>query len=147
VVVVTSAAHFQAPGIDWEAVRRPTRSLSGYPEYRVSKLANVLFASELQRRLGGEGLFACSVHPGMAATGIWRPIPQPLRWVYTRRLPSAEEAAAGPLLCCTAPLPALQAGGYHNRGRPAVPSEAARDPRLAAELWEHTMEWLTPYLG
>ncbi|MBV8160642.1 MAG: SDR family NAD(P)-dependent oxidoreductase, partial [Acidimicrobiia bacterium] len=46
IVNVASVAHFSAPGIDYEAVRRPTRNITGLPEYAVSKLANVLHAQE-----------------------------------------------------------------------------------------------------
>jgi len=51
VVTVASKAHYRAPGIDWNAVRQPTKSATGLPEYGVSKLANVLFSAELARRL------------------------------------------------------------------------------------------------
>ena len=44
IVTVASAAHYNATGIDWNAVRRPTRSFTGMREYSVSKLANVLHA-------------------------------------------------------------------------------------------------------
>src|SRR3954454_3836364 len=44
VVTVASRAHYGARGIDFEAVRRPTASRTAFPEYQVSKLANVLFS-------------------------------------------------------------------------------------------------------
>src|SRR5512146_956482 len=53
IVTVASKAHYRARGIDWDAVRAPTRSATGLHEYQVSKLANVLFSAELARRLGG----------------------------------------------------------------------------------------------
>ena len=53
VVTVASKSHYQAKGIDFDAVRRPTRSMTGMPEYNVSKLANVLFSQELARRVAG----------------------------------------------------------------------------------------------
>src|SRR5262249_5753054 len=44
VVVVSSGSHYDAKkGIDFDALRQPTSSFSGMPEYAVSKLANVLF--------------------------------------------------------------------------------------------------------
>ena len=49
VVTVASRAHQWAPGLDWDALRRPTRSLTGIREYMVSKLANVLFSAERQK--------------------------------------------------------------------------------------------------
>ena len=43
VVTVSSDAHYSAPGIDYEALRRPARGITGMREYAVSKLGNVLF--------------------------------------------------------------------------------------------------------
>jgi NAD(P)-dependent dehydrogenase (short-subunit alcohol dehydrogenase family) len=39
VVSVSSIAHFKADGTDWNAVRKPTRTMTGLVEYQVSKLA------------------------------------------------------------------------------------------------------------
>jgi len=52
-VIVSSVAHYSAPGINYEAIRKKTRSITGLPEYAVSKLANVLHGQELARRLEG----------------------------------------------------------------------------------------------
>src|ERR1035437_3231169 len=55
VVTVASDSHYQARGVDFDAVRRPTASITGMPEYAVSKLCNVLFSAELARRAGRAG--------------------------------------------------------------------------------------------
>jgi NAD(P)-dependent dehydrogenase (short-subunit alcohol dehydrogenase family) len=67
IVNVASGAHFGATGIDFDAVRAPTRTVSGMREYSVSKLANVLHAQELARRLDGTGVTTYSLHPGVIA--------------------------------------------------------------------------------
>ena len=79
VVTVSSDAHYQAPGIDFEAVRRPTASRTGLREYAVSKLGNVLFSQELARRAGERGITTYALHPGVVASDIWRRIPWPIR--------------------------------------------------------------------
>lgn len=46
--------------------------LCRFPEYAQSKLCNVLFTAELQRRLQGQGILATSVSPGFVNTTIFR---------------------------------------------------------------------------
>jgi dehydrogenase/reductase SDR family protein 13 len=70
IVNVASIAHYDPPGIDWDAVRRPTRSVTGMREYSVSKLANVLHAQQLARRLDGSGVTTYALHPGVIASDI-----------------------------------------------------------------------------
>ncbi len=68
VVVVASDSHYGAKGIDFDAVRRPTRPVTGLREYGVSKLCNVLFAQELSRRVGATG----APRPGAEGPGSRR---------------------------------------------------------------------------
>src|SRR5262249_42016119 len=63
VVSVASDAHYQAKGINFEALRSRTKGITGLPEYAVSKLCNVLFTAELGRRLAGAGVTTYSLHP------------------------------------------------------------------------------------
>ena len=56
IIVVASRAHYRAEGIDFAATRRRTESSTGIREYQYAKLANVLFAAELARRLQGTGV-------------------------------------------------------------------------------------------
>jgi retinol dehydrogenase-12 len=142
VVTVASHAHYRARGIDWDAVRRPTRHLIALPEYRASKLANVLFSAELGRRLAGSGVTTYSLHPGVVASDIWRPFPQPLRWLVTRRMLTPEEGAKTTLYCATEPSLAGESGLYYDRCRPRTPSALARDDALAAELWRRSEGWV-----
>ncbi len=81
IVNVASDSHYSAKGIDFDALKRPTPSVTGYPEYEVSKLCNVLFTRELARRLEGKAVTAYALHPGVIASDIWRPMPWPLRSV------------------------------------------------------------------
>ena len=103
VVTVSSDAHYQAPGIDFEAVRRPTASRTGLREYAVSKLSNVLFSQELARRAQGRGVTTYALHPGVVASDIWRRVPWPVRPLMKLRMLSTEQGAATSLYCATAP--------------------------------------------
>ncbi|MFN8640173.1 MAG: SDR family oxidoreductase [Candidatus Binatia bacterium] len=136
VVTVASKAHFDArQGIDFEAVRRSTPSLTGLPEYAVSKLANVLFSRELARQLADARVTTYALHPGVVATDVWRRIPTPVAWVMKRFMLSSAEGAATTLYCATEPSLAGASGRYYDGCRERQPSRVAQDERLARELW------------
>ena len=141
IVTVASKAHFDAPPIDFEAVRKRTVTYMAYSEYQVSKLANVLFSAELGRRLAGTGVTTYSLHPGVIATDVWREVPGPVRWVYKLFLPSPEKGAETTLWCATAPELAAETGQYYDDKTRYKPSVVARDEALARELWRRSLEW------
>ena len=69
VVTVSSDAHYNARGVDFEAVRRPARGITGLGEYAVSKLCNVLFSQELARRTAGTGVTDLRAPSGRRGVG------------------------------------------------------------------------------
>jgi retinol dehydrogenase-12 len=141
IVTVSSRAHRHADGIDWTVLRRPTRTLTGIREYAVSKLCNILFSAELARRLAGSGVSTYSLHPGVVDTEIWRAVPAVLRpLLKLRGLLSAEEGA-GTTLYCSMVCPQGESGLYYSKSTPRLPSAAAQDRTLAAELWHRSQEW------
>jgi NAD(P)-dependent dehydrogenase (short-subunit alcohol dehydrogenase family) len=141
VVTVASDAHRQVHAIDFDRVRRRTASITAFPEYATSKLANVLFSAELGRRLAGSGVTTYAVHPGMVATEIWRRIPWPVRPLMKASMLRPEEGARGMIRCAADADVATESGLYYEDGRPSEPSRAGRDRALAAELWERSVAW------
>ena len=141
IVTVASRAHFRASGIDWDAVRRATRSKTGVAEYCRSKLANVLFSAELGRRLRGSGVTSYAVHPGVVASDIWRPLPQPFRALLKLGMVSPERGAMTSLHCATSPAVAAETGLYYEDCRVKSASGPAQDTGLAAELWQRSAAW------
>ena len=142
VVTVASRAHYRAGGIDWDAVRKPTATLTGLREYQVSKLANVLFSAELARHVAGSGITSYAVHPGVVASDIWRSVPWPIRPLMKLRMISNEEGAETTLHCATAAEAAGQSGLYYHACRPRTPSALAQDEALAGELWSRSELWV-----
>jgi retinol dehydrogenase 12 len=140
VVNVASAGHYRAPGIDWEAQRKPTATTTGFPEYCVSKLANVLFTSELALR-APEGIHAYSLHPGGVATDVWREVPWAIRHLMKLFMLSEAEGAKTTLYCATSDDVRDQNGLYYDRCKPKKPSKLALDKTLARELWERSAAW------
>src|SRR5262249_52537231 len=134
VVNVSSVAHYEATGIDWEKLRRPTADPIGRLDYCVSKLCNVLHAKELARRLHGSNVNSYSLHPGVVASDIWRRVPLPLRSVLKRPMLSIEEGARASVYCATATDVSNETGLYYEACRPKRPSPLAEDADLALAL-------------
>lgn len=132
----------RAPGIDWQALRAPTRSATAVAEYGVSKLANILFSAELGRRITGSGVTTCSLHPGVVASDVWRSAPWLLRALIKPFMLSTEQGAATTLYCASAAEAAAQTGLYYDQCRVREPSKLARDRALAAELWNRSEDWV-----
>jgi len=148
VVVVGSLAHRRADiHFDNLQSERPYRRIKAYGQ---SKLANLLFMTELQRRSdqAGWGLTSTGAHPGFARTeAIMRPDDSLAKRVFTRTMsgliPSAESAARPIIYAATSPEVAPagyygpsgpgEIGGKPGRARLAA---GAQDPVLAAKLWD-----------
>jgi NAD(P)-dependent dehydrogenase (short-subunit alcohol dehydrogenase family) len=130
--------------LNWE--RRPYQSSRAYSD---SKLANVLFTAELQRRLtaAGSPVLANAAHPGLVATAIYhhdgprRPVD--LVWAAAIRL-AAQDPAHGALPVLYAAVADIPGNSFtgpshlmHMRGAPQLikRSAAAQDPDLARRLW------------
>ena len=141
VVNVASVGHFRAKSIDWEAVRKPTRSTSGLPEYNVSKLANVLFTRELARRAPAT-VRTYSLHPGVVASDVWRHVPWGLRHAMKLFMLSNEDGAKTTLYCATSDAVKGDTGRYYDKCRERRASRLAQDDGLARELWERSAKWV-----
>ncbi len=140
IVHVASSNHRGARRIDWEAVRRPTASVSGVPEYNVSKLANVLFSAELARRLEGSGVTSYAVNPGRVASNIWQRVPWPFRQLFKMTMLTTEQGAQSTLYAATSSD--VVSGRYYGKRSTEEPVSAeARDLALATELWTRSEAW------
>ena len=112
--------------------------------YTRSKLANVLFANELARRLAGTGVTSNSLHPGSVATNIWSGAPlwaKPLIAIlYRPFFISAKEG--GETIVQLAASPDLEGvtGKYFEKKVAVEPAPLARDETLAKRLWEVSAE-------
>jgi retinol dehydrogenase 12 len=139
IVNVSSVAQMRVKRIDWSVLaRRTTPKRSGFADYAVTKLMNVLHAKELARRLSGTRVTTYALHPGAVASNIWRAVPSPLQWLIKRFMLSNEEGARTPLWCATAPELATSTGRFYIKCREVPPNRLAEDETLATELWART---------
>ncbi|MFI9596826.1 oxidoreductase [Nonomuraea sp. NPDC052265] len=137
VVTVSSAAHSMGRlDLDDLGLERGYGRMSAYAR---SKLANLLFTLELQRRArtAGTALTSVATHPGATATSIFKVGPlQPLLGLF---LQSAEAGATPSLYAATSP--AITGGEFVGpRTKLLTPSETARSEEVARRLWEVSTE-------
>ena len=144
VVNVTSLLHVRADPLDLGDLQLQQR-WGGWSSYAASKLANVLFTRELQRRYADQGLTSIAIHPGgvrtkLGADGDMRGLIG-LGWrVLQIFLLSAKKGAAPVVDAAAEPGMREHGGGYFNRHKLAQPSDAARDPDAAEALWRCSAE-------
>jgi NAD(P)-dependent dehydrogenase (short-subunit alcohol dehydrogenase family) len=148
VVTVSSSAHrvgqIDFDDLNWE--RRPYRASRAYGQ---SKLANLLFTSELQRRLteAGSPVLATAAHPGYAATNLQfhseRRVFDLIGGIGNRIIAQDEDGGARPTLyAATADIPGESFAGPGGlggmRGAPKLVdrSGAAKDAVVARRLWD-----------
>jgi NAD(P)-dependent dehydrogenase (short-subunit alcohol dehydrogenase family) len=152
VVSVSSTGHrfgsIDFADLNWE--RKPYKAWRAYGQ---SKLANLLFTAELQRRLtaAGSTVLATAAHPGYAATNLQfhsgRRSLDLLSVLGNRLLAQDEAAGALPTLyAALAEIPgnsfAGPGGFMEQRGAPKLVGRtgAARDPDVARRLWDVSEE-------
>jgi NAD(P)-dependent dehydrogenase (short-subunit alcohol dehydrogenase family) len=149
VVTVSSPAHRLLAAIHFDDLQWRDR-YSPWRAYAQSKLANMLFMLELQRRsdANGWGILSAGAHPGFARTELIANGPGTDTWVYRLGRPfipyMSHSAAAGALpslIAATADVPpsAYFGPAYFDelRGPPKLAriSRGARDEAVAARLW------------
>jgi NAD(P)-dependent dehydrogenase (short-subunit alcohol dehydrogenase family) len=149
VVTVSSNAH-KSGRIDFDDLQSQRRYRRG-TAYGQSKLANLMFTYELQRRLASAGARtqALAAHPGKARTELIRYLP---RWLRVEDLiveqPLGQSAAMGALATLRAAAdPAARGGEYYGPGgrgelrgypRLVASSDRARDIEAQQRLWRES---------
>ncbi|RLT92311.1 MAG: SDR family oxidoreductase [Ketobacter sp.] len=142
IVVVASKLHRTAKTLDFGGLRQPTRSRTAMAEYAVAKLANILFAKELAKRLQDTGVTTYALHPGVVASDVWRAVPWPFDKLIKAFMLSPEQGAATTLHCATSAAVATETGLYYDECQSVPPSRLACDASLAQQLWQESEAWV-----
>jgi len=148
-VVTTASAAHQGTELDLTRVRT-IDDYSATWAYGHSKLANILFATELADRLqaSNRSITSNSIHPGaIPGSGFSRFLPGPLPRLLQAldSLPvvtSVAEGAAELLVPAVSPDTGDVTGEYFADRQPTNPSRAARDSVAARRLWEVSADLL-----
>jgi NAD(P)-dependent dehydrogenase (short-subunit alcohol dehydrogenase family) len=143
VVAVSSTAH-RMGSIDFDDLQWERKRYSPWRAYGQSKLANLLFARELARRIAarGEPLVSAGAHPGATQTNLQQH--SGFSRFAVKLFSQAPPGGALPTLYA-ATAPGVSGGDYFGPGRlmelvgppkPAYSSPASKDMAVAARLWE-----------
>lgn len=138
VVTVSSGSHYSTR-LRWEDIQL-RRRYSGLLAYSQTKLSNVLFTVELNRRLGeGSSVWAFAADPGLVKTDIGlKGNPGLARWVWLRRRAagiSPAQSAQGVVYLAVEPSIHQSAEIYWKHSQPKAPSKHALDAESAHRLW------------
>ena len=138
IITVSSGSHYNTK-MNWHDLMY-RRHYSCLAAYKQSKLANVLFTAELNRRLGGQSpIRAYAADPGLVNTSIGLKGTgglENLVWKMRRRQGTSPEKGAETIVfLATEPLTENENRIYWKRGRPTEPSTRALRREEAARLW------------
>jgi NAD(P)-dependent dehydrogenase (short-subunit alcohol dehydrogenase family) len=138
--VITVSSHVQASGqIDFDDLQG-ARSYSGARAYGQSKLANVLFAYELARRLRGTSVTSNALHPGVVRTSFGAEDPGGVQRLLTPLMRpfinAPAKGAATSIHMASAPDLEQVSGRYFVNSKPKRSSKGSHDEAVAARLWQ-----------
>jgi len=143
VVTVSSGSHKKGR-IHWDDVQL-RQHYNGLRAYEQSKLANLLFTLELNRRMGAQsGVRAFAANPGLVKTDIAvKGNPGFVGWLWKQRAAggiSPEESVPGIAYLVSEPSIQNAPEIYWKHGAPQSPSPNALDQMSARRLWELSEE-------
>lgn len=136
-IVTTSSAAHRGRSLTLETA--DGKGSRGFRRYGETKLANILFTTELARRIEGRGVTANCFHPGLVASGFNRNNGRLANAAMVLMRPFARTPVEGArTLVWLADSDEVSAisGGYFADEQLETPSEEARDAAAARALWE-----------
>jgi len=147
-VVTTASDAHKGASLDLENLQSEGGRFRAGNVYGMTKLCNVLFTRELQRR--NPAIAANCFHPGVIRTGFGKNDGALVRIGLTLAGPflrSPESGASSLVWLALDPAARELRGEYVEKGRPTEPSTQAQDDALAAALWERSEELLAHVMG
>src|SRR5262249_23184989 len=137
-IITTASQAHQGAHIPFDDLNAE-HSYRGFVRYGETKLANILFTTELARRLDGTGVTANCFHPGLVATGFNRNTGPLMTWAMTVLRPVSRSPGKGAktlVWLATSPDVSNVSGRYFFDREQGSPSPEAQDAEAARRLWE-----------
>jgi len=133
IICVSSEAHrnvqFDVDNLQGE------KQFGAFRAYSITKLCNLLFTSELARKLQGTGVTVNALHPGFLNTAIFREGGGVLKFLVRMTAKKPEFGAKAIARLAVDPELENVSGQYFNGLRKANSSEKSHDPEAAKQLW------------
>jgi NAD(P)-dependent dehydrogenase (short-subunit alcohol dehydrogenase family) len=138
-VTVSSGSHYGAR-LNWDDLQL-SRRYNPLQAYKQTKLANVAFSAELNRRLGRKSnVRAYAADPGLVDTDMGQKTGSRLaRWIWSLRRRSgipAGQSAAGIIQLLLDPKVDIERGLYWKHGSPQAPDSYSLEAEIGWRLWE-----------
>ena len=121
---------------------RTTDGYNAQTAYAQSKLANVLFAFALARRLEGTSVTSNALHPGTVRTDIVRDLPWIVRMLIGLIFISAERGAETSIMLASDPAYQSVTGRYFDQGNEVSAAKTALDVEAQEALWRESLALL-----
>ncbi len=146
IVNVSSSAHYSGH-VNFDDLQSE-KSYNSMRVYGTSKLMNVLFTYELDRRLNGSGLTVNSLHPGFVASnfgksngGLMKPI---FKLLHLGAI-NVENGAKTSVYLASSPEVDGVSGKYFDKCKAVNSSKESYDKNIAKRLWEETEEIINSF--
>jgi len=141
IVIVSSDLHYRGKMV-WEDLQFENRKYGGTSAYNQSKLANVLYANALARRLEGKNVTVNALHPGVVATELTRELPGFIRAVVGLFMLTPAQGARTSLHAALSDEGGEVTGAYFDKSKQKRASRAALDVAAQEKLWAISEELL-----
>jgi len=132
IITVSSMVHAWG-NIDFNDLQS-TRGYDASDVYSMTKLANVLFTTELARRLTGSGVTANSLHPGVINTNLYRSY-MSIKGKNKADDTALEDGADTSVYLAASDEVSNISGKFFSSSREKAPSAASQDLNTAEQLW------------
>jgi len=139
-IINTSSDAHKGKQLDFSDLQS-ANNYKGFQVYGRSKLCNILYTSELARRLAGTGITANCLHPGFVATrfgdesgGMLSLGVRIAKYIAI----SPQKGAATIVYLASSDEVAQASGDYYYKCKKAIPTKEARDDDAAKRLWQES---------
>ncbi|WP_395394701.1 SDR family NAD(P)-dependent oxidoreductase [Novosphingobium sp. BL-8A] len=147
VIAVSSAGHAACQGMRWYDLNMDT-AFDANAAYCQAKLANLLFARELDRRVRDRGVISLAMHPGRVASNFASHADEKMQaWMAANASVSPEQPARTLVWLATAVELGGMGGRYFHELAEEQPAPQALDDAAAAKLWTESERMLDRILA